>query len=67
MREESAADRLRLALDMYELGEQMQHARLRRERPTATAAEIDAAIQLWLLGRPNAPLDDTGRAPTRVT
>ncbi|MGE5827740.1 MAG: hypothetical protein ACM30G_05160 [Micromonosporaceae bacterium] len=58
MPEESAADRLRLALDMYEFGEAMQRARLRRERPTATAAEIDAAVQHWLLWRRDPPIDD---------
>jgi Rv0078B-related antitoxin len=51
-----AAARLRLALDMYEFGEQMQRARLRRLHPDATEDEIDAAIGSWLLSRPGAPL-----------
>ena len=66
MSNESAADRLRLALDMYELGEHMQRARLRRERPGAADAEIESAIQRWLLSRPDAPVGDAvGRASQR--
>ena len=67
MREESAADRLRLALDMYELGENMQRARLRRERPSAPDAEIESAIQLWLLSRPDAPFGDAVGHPSNPT
>jgi hypothetical protein len=63
---ESTADRLRLALDMYELGEHMQRARLRRDRPAAADEEIEAAIQRWLLSRPDAPFGDAvGRASHR--
>jgi hypothetical protein len=58
MTEETAAQRLRLALDMFELGVNMQRARLRRERPTASDEEIESAVQLWLLARPGAPAGD---------
>jgi hypothetical protein len=68
MHDESAGDRLRIALDMYELGENMQRARLRRERPTATETEIEAAIEGWLSTRPDAPLGDAfGRPANRFT
>jgi hypothetical protein len=68
MPHESAAARLRLALDMYELGENMQRARLRRERPAATDAEIESAIELWLTTRPDAPFGDAaGRPSTRFS
>jgi Rv0078B-related antitoxin len=55
---------LRLALDMYEFGEQMQRARLRRLHPNATDGEIDAAIASWLLSRPGAPLGDAVGRPS---
>ena len=58
MRDESAAERFRVALDMYEFGERMQRARLVRERPNATESEIVAEIQKWLLSRPDAPFGD---------
>jgi hypothetical protein len=47
MGDSPAAARLRLALDMYEFGEQMERARLRRLDPAATDAEIDAAISAF--------------------
>jgi len=50
--EESAAARLRLALEMYEFGEQMLRERLRRNGPRATDAEIDQVIQEWHSFRP---------------
>jgi len=66
--EESDADRLRLALDMYEFGERMLRARLRRERPSASDTEIEAAIQEWLLSRPDAPVGDAiGRPSNRFS
>ena len=44
MGDSPAAARLRLALDIYAFGEQMERTRLRRLDPGATDAEIDAAI-----------------------
>jgi hypothetical protein len=60
----AAARRLSLALDMYELGEQMQRARLRRTNPAASEAEIDASIRSWLLTRPGAVLGDGEGRPS---
>jgi hypothetical protein len=59
------ARRLRLALDMFEFGEQMQRARLRRRRPQASDAEIDEAVRLWLLSRPGATLGDAEGRPSQ--
>jgi hypothetical protein len=51
---------------MYEFGEQMQRARLRRLDPQASEADIDARVQAWLLSRPGAPSGDgAGRPSTR--
>jgi hypothetical protein len=48
---------------MYEFGEQMERARLRRLDPAATDAEIDAAISAWLRTRPDAPVGDASGPP----
>jgi hypothetical protein len=64
----TAAQKLRLALDMYEVGEQMQRMRLRRERPDADAADIEAAVDAWRMTRPGAETGDSaGRMSTRFT
>jgi hypothetical protein len=55
---EAAAYNLRLALDMYEVGEQFQRQRLRRANPAATDAETEAEIRAWLATRPDAPDGD---------
>jgi hypothetical protein len=59
-----AARRLRLALDMYEFGEQMQRARLHRLSPEASEGDIDAAVGSWLARRPGAPLGDAPGRPS---
>lgn len=55
---ETAADRLRAALEMYEVGEAMLRARLRRERPDASDDEIEAEVLAWLQRRPGAEFGD---------
>lgn len=52
------AARLRIALELHALGEQMQRQRLRRERPAITDAELDDAIRAWLRERPGAEHGD---------
>jgi hypothetical protein len=49
-----SAERLRLALDMYRMGEQMHRARLRRGDPDMSAAEIDKAVSEWRRTHPTA-------------
>ncbi|MGH8776344.1 MAG: hypothetical protein ACRDWI_14665 [Jiangellaceae bacterium] len=66
MTDRGVARRLRVALDMYEFGEQMQRARLRRDNPDASADEIESEIRAWRLRRPGAPLGDAvGRSSRR--
>ncbi|BBX75705.1 hypothetical protein H7H78_00260 [Mycobacterium shinjukuense] len=61
-----AARKLRLALDIYEVGEQMQRMRLRRERPDADVVDIEVAIDAWRMTRPGAEAGDSaGRTSTR--
>ena len=59
---ETTAARLRLALDLFETGVAMKRQTLRRERPSASAAEIESALAEWLIERPGA-ID--GDAPGR--
>jgi hypothetical protein len=59
------AQRFRLALDMYEFGEQMVRTRLRRSDPTATDEEIEAKVRAWRVARPGAPHGDAVGRPSR--
>ena len=65
---ETAAQRLRLAMDMFETGVAMQRQRLRRQQPGASEAELDAGIAAWLSARPGAEFGDApGRPVDRVS
>jgi Xaa-Pro aminopeptidase len=59
-----AAARLRIALELHELGVEMQRQRLRRERPQLTEAELDRAVRDWLHERPGAEHGDTWGRPS---
>jgi hypothetical protein len=63
--DEGAVGRLRTALDLYEVGERMHRMRLRRIRPQASAAEIEAEIRTWLGHRPGAEHGDFPGPPSR--
>jgi len=52
------ARRVRLALELSELGEAMLRQRLRRKHPGATPAEIDAMVVTWRSQRPGAENGD---------
>lgn len=54
----SAAERLRLAFDLYEAGEEMMRLNLRRRHPQASPSEIEALVQAWLMERPGAERGD---------
>ena len=60
---ELAAQRLRVALDLYEAGEAMMVQRLRRENPSASDEEIEEAVRVWLRDRPGAELGDAQGRP----
>lgn len=63
---ETAADRLRLAIDMHDVGLRMYRQRMRREHPRATEAEIDARVQHWLTDRADSRFGDCpGRRSNR--
>jgi Rv0078B-related antitoxin len=58
------ADRFRIALELYEVGENMLRQRLRRERPEASMQDIDAAIAVWLQRRSGAEYGDHPGPPS---
>ena len=47
------AKNLRLAFDLFEAGIDMYRARLRREQPGISDAEIEAKLREWWLARPD--------------
>ncbi|HUP65241.1 MAG TPA: hypothetical protein VM557_08170 [Thermoanaerobaculia bacterium] len=53
-RHEAAARNLRLALELFEAGEQLKRQSIRRMNPDATDAEIEEKIVEWLRDRPGA-------------
>lgn len=65
MNDLTPAAKLRLALDMYEVGERMQRARLHRQDPDATDEQIDAAVVAWLRHRPGAEFGDALGRPSK--
>jgi hypothetical protein len=58
-----AETKLRIALDMFGLGESIMRQNLRRTFPGASEQEIEARLWLWLSERPGAELGD---APGRL-
>ncbi|MPZ29162.1 MAG: hypothetical protein GEV12_22905 [Micromonosporaceae bacterium] len=64
MNSSAAVQRLRLALDLYEVGEGMQRQRLRRQMPDATEAQIAAEVAAWRLRRPGAEHGDCPGSPS---
>jgi len=56
--------RLRVALELYEVGEKMLRQRLRRENPGASGEQIDAEIAAWLRRRPGAEHGDHPGPPS---
>ncbi|NLG23154.1 MAG: hypothetical protein GX555_17175 [Actinomycetales bacterium] len=67
MPESTPAARLRIALDLHDLGEQMMRARLSRKHPEWTEAQLQAAIEEWLRRRPGAEFGDCPGRPVTLT
>lgn len=61
------AARLRIALDLFDLGEQMMRTRLSREHPEWPDPRVQAAIEEWLRTRPGAELGDCPGRPVAMT
>ncbi len=58
-----AAERFRLALELFEAGEALKRQQLRREHPEAGEAEIETLLIAWLRERPGAPHGDADGRP----
>ena len=58
MSEETPADRLESALEMWEDGVCIMRENLRRRFPTASADEIEVALDTWLRTRSGAEHGD---------
>ncbi len=56
--EETAADRLEMALDLHDAGVMIMRENLVRRMPRASDAEIDEALSAWLANRPGAEHGD---------
>jgi len=51
-------ERMRIALDLYELGEAIERQNLRRQFSDATEEESEARVFEWLCRRPGAEYGD---------
>ena len=64
-RERAVAERVRTTLELVALAEDMIRAKVLRENPEATVAEIEEAIGRWYAHRPGAEQGDgVGRPGT---
>jgi hypothetical protein len=60
---ELAAQRLRLALEMFGVGEALKRQQIRREHPDADEADIEERLVAWLQERPGAESGDASGKP----
>lgn len=60
---EAAAERLRVALDLFESGVQLMRQNLRRRHPEWSEEEVAEALQRWLYTRPGAEHGDAVGRP----
>ncbi len=58
------ATRLRIALELHDLGVRMQRQRLRREHPEWSDAELADAMRAWMRDRPGAEHGDATGTPS---
>ena len=64
---DSAAERLRLALELCAAGEAMMLQRLRREHPDEDEAAILARLEAWFRERPGAEFGDAEGRPISLS
>ena len=62
-RERAVVDRVRTTLELVALAEDMIRAKVLRENPEATVAEIEEAIGRWYAHRPGAEQGDAVGRP----
>lgn len=66
MDNETDADRLEIALEMWEDGVAIMRENLRRRAPDATEQEIELALDAWLVTRPGAEHGDAEGVVAKV-
>ena len=64
--EETLADRLAMAFELFEFGVEMMAANLRRRHPEAPPDEIERLLEAWLAERPGAELGDGPGVPVSL-
>jgi hypothetical protein len=64
--DETPADRLLQAFEMFEFGVEMMAANLRRRHPNATPEEIELLLEAWLAERPGSELGDSDGTPVQL-
>jgi Rv0078B-related antitoxin len=60
---DQAAARLRVALELFEVGVAMMRQTLRRNHPALGDLEIEARVRAWLSDRPGATFGDAVGRP----
>ena len=63
---QTALERFRTALDLFELSERMLRQKLRRTHPEASEAEIEAEVRARLRHRPGADHGDGEGRPVEL-
>lgn len=59
----AARERVRVALDLFDLAEQMLRQKLRRKHPGLTEADLEASFAEWVRRRPGAEHGDGEGTP----
>jgi hypothetical protein len=65
-RTSEAAQRLLIALELYQDGEALMRQNLRRRRPSASHAEIERELASWVRERPGAIAGDCPGRPRHL-
>ncbi len=63
---ETVGDRLQLALELFDFGVEMMAAKLRRDHPDLSPAQIAERIEGWLGERPGAEAGDGPGVPVAL-
>jgi hypothetical protein len=63
----TAVDRIRVALELTQLAEQMLRQRLRRTRPDLDDSAIEREVDAWYMARPGAEHGDAFGRPIDVS
>lgn len=62
----TVAERMAIAFDLWDMGDEIMRQNLRRRNPDASEAEIEELFRRWLLERPGAEHGDASGPMFRV-